>query len=97
MKYEVVTTDIFVRWARRLKDRQVAKIIALRIARARAGNLGDVAPVGEGVSEMRIFVGKGYRLYFKKKGRQLIVMLCGGDKSTQHADIKQAKAMARSI
>ncbi len=80
-----------------MKDRQAARAIALRIARARAGNLGDVSPVGDNVSEMRIFIGKGYRVYFTKRGKQLILLLCGGDKSTQQADIKRAKAMSKQL
>jgi putative addiction module killer protein len=59
--------------------------------------LGDVGPVGEGVSEMRIFYGPGYRLYFAQRGSELIVLLCGGDKSTQDADIAEAKAMAKEL
>ena len=59
--------------------------------------MGDVAPVGDGVSEMRIFHGPGYRVYFVQRGEELIVLLCGGDKSTQNADIEEAKAMAREI
>lgn len=97
MKYEVITTAVFSKWSRKLKNRQVARVIALRIARVRAGNLGDVASVGTGVSEMRIFVGKGYRLYFTKKAQELIVLLCGGDKSSQEADIKRAKEMAKLL
>ena len=71
--------------------------ILKRLDRARDGNLGDVAPVGEGVSEMRIFYGPGYRVYFIQRGKALIVLLCGGDKSTQGADIDEAKAMAREV
>jgi len=71
--------------------------ILKRLDRARDGNLGDVAPVGEGVSEMRIFYGPGYRVYFIQRGKALIVLLCGGDKSTQGADIDEAKALAREI
>jgi len=59
--------------------------------------LGDVEPVGEGVSEMRIFVGKGYRVYFCTQGTELIILLCGGDKSTQQKDIKLAKALAKTL
>jgi len=97
MKYDVITTDVFSKWAKKLKDRQAARVIALRIARARAGNLGDISPVGDKVSEMRIFVGKGYRVYFTRQGKQLILLLCGGDKSTQQADIRRAKAMLRQL
>ena len=75
-----------------------AKIaIARRIERASAGNLGDVKPVGEGVSEMRIDVGAGYRVYFITRVRTIIILLVGGDKSTQPADIKQAKTLAKEV
>ncbi len=97
MKYDVITTDIFSKWANKLKDRQAARAIALRIARVRAGNLGDISPVGDKVSEMRIFIGKGYRVYFTKREKQLILLLCGGDKSTQQADIKRAKAILKQL
>ena len=69
--------------------------INARLRHASLGNLGDVAPVGEGVSEMRIFYGPGYRLYFIRQGHALIVLLCGGDKSSQSRDIERAKALAR--
>ncbi len=97
MKYDVITTDVFSKWAKKLKDRQAARAIALRIARARAGNLGDVSSVGDNISEMRIFIGKGYRVYFTKRGKQLILLLCGGDKSTQKTDIKRAKTMLKQL
>ncbi len=71
-----------------------ARAIALRLARARAGNLGDTKAVGGGVSEMRIHVGKGYRIYYCCRGRTLILLLCGGDKSTQADDIERAKQLA---
>jgi len=77
-----------------LKDRQAVKAIAIRMDRAILGNLGDIKPVGQGVSEMRIFVGKGYRVYFVIRNNQIVVLLCGGDKSSQQEDIKQAKELA---
>lgn len=79
---------------KKLKDRQVVKAIAIRMDRAILGNLGDIKPVGQGVSEMRIFVGKGYRVYFVIRNNKMVVLLCGGDKSSQQADIKQAKELA---
>lgn len=81
----------------KLKDRQAVKAIAIRMDRAILGNLGDIKPVGERVSEMRIFVGKGYRVYFVIRNNRLVVLLCGGDKSSQQTDIKQAKELAMSI
>lgn len=97
MVYEVVTTTVFSGWAKRLKDRIAARAIALRLARARAGNLGDTKAVGGGVSEMRIHVGKGYRIYYFRRGKTLILLLCGGDKSTQAEDIERAKQLAADL
>lgn len=94
---EVRQTTRFSTWLAGLRDDRAKARILKRLDRAQAGNLGDVAPVGEGVSEMRIFYGPGYRIYFVQRGTQLIVLLCGGDKSTQDADIAEAKAMAREI
>ena len=93
MVYEVQRTEVFDKWLKKLRDRRAVLAIANRIDRAAAGNLGDVEPVGEGVSEMRVFVGKGYRLYFCTQGTELIILLCGGDKSTQPKDIKRAKTL----
>jgi len=94
---EVRQTTRFATWLAGLRDDRAKARILKRLDRARDGNLGDVAPVGEGVSEMRIFYGPGYRVYFIQRGKALIVLLCGGDKSTQGADIDEAKAMAREI
>jgi len=97
MRYEIVTTPIFLKWMQKLKDRQAVKAIAIRMDRAILGNLGDIKPVGQGVGEMRIFVGKGYRVYFVTRNNKLVILLCGGDKSSQQADIKQAKELAMLI
>lgn len=93
---EVRQTSRFTTWLAGLRDQRARARILKRLDRARAGNLGDVAPVGEGVSEMRIFYGPGYRIYFVQRGEALIVLLCGGDKSTQDADIADAKELAAS-
>jgi putative addiction module killer protein len=94
---EVRQTPAFVTWIAKLKDiNAVARIIA-RLRRFELGNLGDVKTVGEGVWEARIDYGPGYRLYFMKRGDTLVVMLRGGDKRTQDADIKRAKIMAKDI
>ncbi|MCK5718403.1 MAG: type II toxin-antitoxin system RelE/ParE family toxin [Thiomargarita sp.] len=87
----------FPNGANKLNDRQAARAIASRIVRVRAGNLGDVSQVVNNISEMRIFIGKGYRIYFTKRGKQLILLLCGGNKSTQQADIKRAKTMLKQL
>ncbi len=97
MKYEIEKTETFDKWLKKLRDRKAVLVIANRLDRAIAGNFGDVAPVGEGVNEMRIFVGKGYRLYYVIQGRKIIVMLCGGDKSTQKKDIQAAKKKAKIL
>ena len=94
---EVRQTARFATWLAGLRDDRARARILKRLDRARDGNLGDVAPVGEGVSEMRIFYGPGYRVYFIQRGKALIVLLCGGDKSTQGADVEEAKAMAKEI
>jgi putative addiction module killer protein len=94
---EVRRTDTFDRWLRRLKDDRARAKIAVRIRRLAFGNFGDVSPVGEGVSELRIFEGPGYRVYFKQRGDTVIVLLCGGDKKSQERDIKVAKALAREL
>ena len=91
MSYEIVSTETLNRWLSRVKDRQARKAIAMRLARAEAGNLGDIKSVGGAVSEMRIFVGKGYRIYFTIRDGKLVILLCGGDKSSQARDIQQAK------
>ena len=94
---EVRQTTRFATWLAGLRDDRARARILKRLDRARQGNLGDVAPVGGGVSEMRIFYGPGYRVYFVQRGSELIVLLCGGDKSTQSADIEEAKAMAKEL
>jgi putative addiction module killer protein len=91
---EMLRSDTFDRWLSGLRDRRAVVRIAARLDRLAAGNPGDAQPVGEGISELRIHYGPGYRVYFIQKGRVLIVLLCGGDKSTQDRDIRQAKALA---
>lgn len=91
---EVVKSATFDRWLRKLKDRRAAARVLIRIDRLAAGNPGDVKPVGEGVSELRIAYGPGYRVYFLQEGQRLLVLLCGGDKSSQQTDIDQAKQIA---
>jgi putative addiction module killer protein len=97
MRYEIEKTDVFDKWLKKLRDRQAVLAIAKRLDRAILGNFGDVAPVGDGISEMRIFIGKGYRLYYVIRDHRIIVLLCGGDKTTQKKDIARAKNMAKII
>jgi putative addiction module killer protein len=94
---EVRETDVFSRWISSLKDIRARARIADRIDRLALGNPGDVKPVGEGVSELRIDYGPGYRLYFTRRGQRLVLLLCGGDKSTQSQDIERAKALAKDL
>jgi putative addiction module killer protein len=94
---EVRQTDAFREWIGALADKRAVERIAQRILRAEAGLLGDVKPVGAGVSELRIDYGPGYRVYFVQRGRVLVVLLCGGDKRTQAQDIKRAQQMATEL
>lgn len=94
---EVQTTELFDAWFKGLRDRRAKVRIQARIDRLEMGNFGDVAPVGEGVSEMRIFYGPGYRVYFVQKGSVVVVLLCGGDKGSQSADIAKAKDIAKQL
>ena len=94
---EVRQTTRFATWLAGLRDERARSRILKRLDRAGEGNLGDVAPLRDGVSEMRIFYGPGYRVYFIRRGAQLIVLLCGGDKSTQRADIDEALALAKEV
>ena len=88
---------MFASWFAALRDLRARVQIARRLERAEAGNLGDVAPVGEGVSEMRIFHGPGYRVYFVHRGTEMIVLLGGGDKGSQSRDIAAAKRLAKEV
>ena len=94
---EIRKTDVFVLWLDGLRDIQARARVQARIERLAVGNPGDVEPVGEGVSELRINYGPGYRVYFKKRGRELVILLAGGDKNTQAKDIKAALRLARDI
>ena len=91
---EVLKSDVFDSWLRRLRDHEARARILVRIDRLSLGNPGDVKPVGEGVSEMRVDFGPGYRIYFTRRGDQIALLLCGGDKSTQAADIAREKEIA---
>ncbi|MDE1996752.1 MAG: type II toxin-antitoxin system RelE/ParE family toxin [Rhizobiaceae bacterium] len=93
--FKIYRTKIFINWLSQLKDRRAAARIASRMLRAEDGNLGDVKFVGDGVGEMRIDYGPGYRIYFIRNGQVVIVLLCGGDKSTQQKDIGEAKRLAK--
>jgi len=94
---EIRRTLEFSEWLGALRDGRAKRVIAARIDRLAHGNPGDVKPVGHGVSELRINHGPGYRVYFVKHGDVLIVLLCGGDKSSQDADIAKAQKLARQL
>jgi putative addiction module killer protein len=94
---EIRQTDEYESWFERLRDHEARFRIIARIRRLSLGNLGDVKPVGEGVSELRITYGPGYRIYIKQQGETLIVLLAGGDKSSQKRDIELAKLLARNL
>ena len=91
------TTDTFDDWFVGLRDGMARKRIQARIRRAELGNFGDCEPVGEGVSEMRIHYGPGYRVYFVQRGMEIVILLAGGDKSTQRQDIKVALNLVRQL
>ncbi|MBK7001871.1 MAG: type II toxin-antitoxin system RelE/ParE family toxin [Rhodoferax sp.] len=93
--FEIIKSQEFTEWVDALRDRLAANRIAARLRRATLGNLGDYKFLRDGVSEMRIDVGAGYRLYFTCKGNTVIVLLCGGDKKTQGADIDRAVELAK--
>jgi len=94
---EIRKTDAFAGWLDALLDLRARARIQARIERLAGGNSGDVRPVGEGVSELRIDYGPGYRVYFKKRGRELIILLAGGDKGSQAKDIRVALRLARNL
>lgn len=94
---EIRQTEHYAKWFKALKDHMARARIDVRIRRLSLGNPGDVKPVGEGVYEMRIDYGPGYRVYFLTKGSELILLLIGGDKSTQEKDIAKAKQIAKDV
>jgi putative addiction module killer protein len=94
---ETRKTETFAHWLDGLRDIRARARIQVRIERLATGNAGDVRPVGEGVSEMRIDYGSGYRVYFTKRGREMVVLLAGGDKRTQTTDIKTALRLAHNL
>lgn len=95
--FEVVQTEEFETWLDDLRDTQAQTRIAKRIVRVQSGLLGDVEAVGDGVSELRIHYGPGYRLYFVTRQQVVIILLCGGDKGSQARDIARAKEMAKEV
>ena len=94
---EIRKTDTFAKWIDRLSDIRARARILVRIERLAAGNPGDVKPVGEGISELRVDYGPGYRVYYKKVGQAVVILLAGGDKRTQSKDIKTALRIAKNL
>ena len=94
---EVRQTATFASWLEELRDANALARILTRIRRLELGNPGDVRPIGEGLSELRIPYGPGYRLYFIRQGQEIVILLCGGDKSSQSRDIAKAKQMAKEL
>ena len=90
-------TNVYIQWFDKLRDRQARARINTRIRRLSLGNFGDVKPVGQGISELRINYGPGYRVYFIQQGQTLVILLAGGDKRTQDQDIKTAQNLARNL
>lgn len=95
--YRLLQTEAFAAWLRNVRDMKARVAIGRRLERAQAGNLGDCKSVGGGVAEMRIDFGPGYRVYYTIRGKQLIIVLAGGDKSSQTADIAKAQRMAEEV
>ena len=95
MKIDLKQTETFRKWRLRLKDERAKAMIASRLDRLAYGHAGDAEPIGQGISELRIHYGPGYRVYFQRRGDTIIVLLCGGDKSTQTKDINAAKLLAK--
>ena len=94
---EVRKTEVYAKWLDGLRDVRARARVLVRVERLAAGNPGDVKPVGEGVSEMRIDYGGGYRVYFTRQGQTVVVLLAGGDKRTQNTDIETALRLARNL
>ena len=95
--FEIRKTAVYARWLDSLRDIQARARVLARVERLIAGNPGDVKPVGEGVSELRINYGPGYRVYYKKQGQRLVILLAGGNKRTQTHDIETALRLARNL
>ena len=92
---DIRRSDSFIDWMKKLKDTVGKALILKRISRLKKGNPGDVEPIGEGVSEMRVHYGPGYRVYFKDTGQEIILLLCGGDKSSQKNDMAKARELSK--
>ena len=94
---EIKQTETYRKWEHKLKDKRAKALISARIFRLVNGLAGDVKPIGQGLSELRIHYGPGYRIYFRQQGNELVILLCGGNKSTQQRDIEQEKQMDKEL
>lgn len=94
---QIRKTEVFAKWLDALRDLQARARVQARVARLEAGNPGDTKAIGGGVSELRIDYGPGYRVYFTRHGREVVILLAGGDKRTQSADIRTAQRLARDL
>lgn len=97
MMIEIRETEVYKKWFCSIKDKKTKSIIDVRIRRVSLGNFGDIEPVGKGVSELKIHYGPGFRVYLLHQGEAIIILLCGGDKSTQEEDIQKAQDLAHRI
>jgi len=97
MRYEIEKTTEFDQWLKKLKDRQAVLAVSMRLSRIVLGNFGDAKSVGDGVHELRLFTGPGYRLYYTIKDGTIVLLLIGGDKSSQEKDIRKAKELAKAL
>lgn len=97
VRYEVVKGDEFLRWLMRLRDKRAQARISVRLDRLEEGNFGDHRSVGGGISELRVNVGQGYRIYYTIRQQRIVILLCGGDKASQQRDIRRAQQKAREI
>ena len=95
--FDILKTEIYDKWFNDLRDVRLRDIINDRISRVQTGNFGDVSPVGEGVYEIKIHYGAGYRIYYIREGAKIIVLLSGGDKSTQQRDIRKAILLSKEL
>ena len=95
--YTILRSDVFAEWLDDLADERAKARISVRLISADKGNFGDCAPVGDGISKMRVHFGPSYRLYFTRRGKVIHLLLCGGDKSSQKRDIKRAKALLAAL
>ena len=94
---QIVEHPVFSEWFEKLKDNKLMSAINIRLVRVRDGNLGDCRTLGDGISELRIHYGAGYRIYYTIRGKQIIILLCAGNKSEQTRNIKRAKLMAQEV